>query len=216
MILFSYHRRMREARARGKAARIRAYQEAIVEAAERLFARQGVDATKMEGIAHEAGLSLRTVYSTLDGGKAELVDAIRSSRLTELVRFAVEAAESSAPPVDKLRSAWEKATDFFMAHPDYLKMHMREGYAWGLPAVVSARSRADAVSFREGVGAISAIVEEGRDQGVFSVDRPERSAQSIVTLQQVHLAEWLDDGEKDSSEVVFDRFWADVKRLLNV
>ena len=205
---------MQPAKTRARDARIRAYQQAAVEAAESLFARKGVDATKMDEIAAEAGVSLRTLYSVLEGGKAELVEAIRVVRLGELVRIAVGAAESDAPPIDKLRDIWARATDFFVTHPDYLRMHLAEGYAWGLPRIVSARSRTDADSLHDGMAAITSIIADGQRGGSFADEHPALLAQGIVALHQVYLADWLDGGEEDPAPL-FDRFWKAALRLMH-
>ena len=48
-------------------ARAGLYRQLVLEAAERSFAEKGFDATKMEEIAAESGLSLGTVYSVFAG-----------------------------------------------------------------------------------------------------------------------------------------------------
>jgi len=64
------------------ARRARALQgrRAIVDAAERLFVRDGLQATTIAAIAAEAGVSAETIYKTF-GGKTGLVRAIREHRL---------------------------------------------------------------------------------------------------------------------------------------
>jgi AcrR family transcriptional regulator len=192
---------------------VRVYQEAAIEAAELLFARQGIDATKMEDIAAEAGMSLRTLYSVLEGGKSDLVESIRLLRLGELVQIAVGAAGSGASPTDRLRALWLGATEFFLAHPDYLKMHLAEGFAWGLPGIVSARSGTDADSLRDGMAAITSIIADGQRSGCFVDERPDLLARAIVALHQVYLADWVDGAADDATEL-FDRFWRAVSRLV--
>ena len=65
-----------------KEARSALYRQLVFEAAEGAFAERGVEETKMEEIAAEAGISLGTLYSVFSG-KAELVAAIHEMRLRD-------------------------------------------------------------------------------------------------------------------------------------
>ncbi|MEM9174012.1 MAG: TetR/AcrR family transcriptional regulator [Myxococcota bacterium] len=201
-------------KSRAREARRNAYREAVLETAEHLFAERGIHETKMEEIAAEAGLSLRTVYSAIDGGKAELVQAIWDGRLADLRRIGEQAQSSEGDARDKLRSAFRLATGYFLAHPDFLRMQIRDGFSWGIPSVAAARSSAPATSYRDGVGAIEAIVEAGRVSGEFDVAVASLTTHSIVALQQVHLAAWLAAAREDDLDTVFERFWSDAERLL--
>ncbi|MGH2808397.1 MAG: TetR family transcriptional regulator, partial [Actinomycetota bacterium] len=49
--------------------------EAIVEAARRLFARKGIEATSLDRIAQEVGLTKGAIYSTFES-KVDLVEAV--------------------------------------------------------------------------------------------------------------------------------------------
>jgi len=204
------------ARDRARVLRARTYRDAVCEAAEHLFADRGIDATKMDEIAAAAGLSLATVYSVFAGGKGEIVRQIHRERLTELARFAVTEAASEAPPAERLRNAVRAAIAFFVAHPDYLRMHLREGHAWFMPTAVAAHSREGAEPWEEGVGALIAILERGVARGDFRASDARRAAKAVVTLEQLHLAEWIEAGERESAGEVFARYWADVEALLGV
>ena len=217
MILHFYHRAVSSARTRAKAARTQAYQEAIAEAAEELFAANGVGATKMEDIAEAAGLSVRTMYSALEGaGKADLVARIRAQRLEVLTEIGVRSAAREGAPLARLRGSFEEATAFFIEHANYLRMHLRDGFAWGLRDAVSGYSADSAQSFRDGVGAIASIVAEGAESGAFAVERPDRTTNALVMLHQVHLSDWIDRGGEDAPETVFAGFWRDAERLLGL
>jgi AcrR family transcriptional regulator len=204
------------ARQRARDLRERAYREAVCEAAETLFAERGIESTKVEEIANEAGLSVATLYSVFGGGKAEIVRSIHRARLGELVQFAVEEAERDAPPEAGLRRAVRSAVSFFMAHPSYLRMHLREGHAWCMPEAVASHAREGAEGWADGVGAMISIIERGVAQGRFRSDDAGRTGKAVVMLQQLHLAEWIEDGQWDGPEVVFDRYWADVEALLGL
>jgi AcrR family transcriptional regulator len=94
--------------AKDREAFIESRQQEILEAALRLFARQGTDATPMEAIAREVGLTTGTLYLYFESKQAlfeELVrryslrpdveygiDHLRDRPLPEVVRFLVGAA----------------------------------------------------------------------------------------------------------------------------
>jgi AcrR family transcriptional regulator len=202
------------ARERARTLRARAYREAVCEAAEQLFAERGIDATKMEDVSAAAGLSLATVYSVFSGGKSEIVHRIHRERLGELAGFAVDEAARGAPAPDALRRAVRSAISFFVAHPDYLRMHLREGHAWFMPMAVAAHARQGAESWEEGVGALIEIIDHGIATGAFRAGDARRAAKAVVTLEQLHLAEWIEEGEQETADEVFARFWSDVEALL--
>ena len=195
---------------------MRAYREALLEAAEQRFATHGIDDTKMEDIAREAGLSLGTLYSVLEGGKAELVATIHQTRLGELVGSAVDARDAEGPPDKRLKLLFERAVHFFLGHPSCLRMHLREGSGWGLGSVAAMHSTERLELFGAGVGAIVDLLEEGMKAGIFDIENPERTGRAVVMVEQVHLFDWLERGEIDGPEIVFPRIWNDVERLLGI
>jgi len=73
-------KRPRRYDATGRRARARQTQAAIVAAAQRLFVRDGFQATTIPAIAAEAAVSQETIYKTF-GGKTGLVRAIRERAL---------------------------------------------------------------------------------------------------------------------------------------
>jgi AcrR family transcriptional regulator len=204
----------RSARDRLREAREAAYCEAIVEAAERLFGDRGIDGTKMDDVAGEAGMSIATLY-TVFRGKAEVVNAVHRTRLATLTAPSVQAAAESGPADVRLRDTLRQGIALQLEHPHYVRMHLREGFSWGLPSAIAAHTPAATQFFAEGVeGALAEIIAEGVSQGVFETDSAGRSARAVVMLQQLHLADWIDGGERDSADAVFTRYWADVERLL--
>jgi AcrR family transcriptional regulator len=88
-------KRRRVATTRPLAAPALSRTRAIVDAAERLFVRDGFQATTIAAIAAEAGVSAETIYKTF-GGKTGLVRAIRERDWPETGRFARGAAVERA------------------------------------------------------------------------------------------------------------------------
>jgi AcrR family transcriptional regulator len=183
-------------------ARSELYRQLILEAAERIFAEQGVEETKMEEIAGESGLSLGTLYSVF-AGKAALVGAIHDTRLEEVLTRTADVARDLTSPIDRLLAGVRAYVEFFVVHPDYLRMHLAEGYAWGLGLVRSTGGRAEA--WIEGVARQTAVFALGIEEGVFYPGDPGLMARMMIAMQQVQLADWVEDGmERDADALIAD------------
>ena len=47
------------------------------------------------------------------------------------------------PPAEILLAAVGAYVDYFVSHPDYLRIHLRGGHAWGLASAAGARHDRD-------------------------------------------------------------------------
>ena len=74
----------------------------ILEAATRVFAREGFHSAKIEDVAKEAGVAHGTVYLYF-GGKDDLLISIFQENLEELVEYVGSEVEKEANAEDKLR-----------------------------------------------------------------------------------------------------------------
>lgn len=177
---------------RVRRARSELYRQLVLEAAERIFAEKGVPDTKMEEIAAESGLSLGTLYSVFSG-KSEIVRAIHETRLGEVLQRASDVARGLRDPLEMLLRGVRATVEFFVLHPDYLRMHLREGYAWGLGEAAGA-SREQAAAWREGVAMQRALFARGVQEGIFHPGDPEVLTRMMIAMQQVQLAAWVEGG----------------------
>ncbi len=195
---------------RARQARSQLYRQLILEAAERTFASQGVEETRMEAIAAESGLSLGTLYSVFPG-KADLVRAIHETRLREMLQQAVDLGRERDDPLELLLRGVRSYVGYFVAHPDYLRMHLREGYSWGLnEAAAPAGERAAAWS--EGVAILTGLFRRGIESGVFHAGDPEVCARLMIAMQQVQLAVWVEDGMRRERGELIAEVEAQVRR----
>ncbi len=174
---------------RAQQARQALYRDLILEAAEAIFAEQGVEGSKMEEIAQAAGLSLGTVYSVFEG-KAAIVDALHGSRLREIIAAANEAAREHEGPLDMLVAGVRTYVEYFLAHPDYLRMYVAEGASWGTPAAGGGRANRSA-AWAEGIALQARLFGRGIEAGVFYDEDPDRLARTMAAMQQVRLADWV-------------------------
>jgi len=164
----------------------------VLEAAEKSFAEKGFDATKMEEIAAESGLSLGTVYSVF-AGKPDLMRAVQATRNREILALASTAAGQAAGPLERLLAAVRAYVEFFVSHPEYLRIHLRGGHAWGL-AGAGSRSRSQAHAWDEGIDLYAALFEAGIAAGVFHSGPARLLARMMIAMQQVQLADWVERG----------------------
>jgi AcrR family transcriptional regulator len=182
------------------------YRARIVEVAEVLFAKKSVDASKMEEIAEEAGLSLGTVYSVFRG-KSAILEAVHETRLRELLDSSVAATRNLEDTVAILVAGVRGYVEYFLANPDYLLIHLRDSTSWGLPMQGSSPR---AVAWEEGQATLTGILERGIGEGVFHSEDPSRLARACAALGEIRLGDWLAGGMKEDSEVIL----SDVERQL--
>ncbi len=174
------------------------YRGLILEAAEPLFAEKGIDATKMDEIAEGAGLALGTVYSVFRG-KSAIADGLHETHLGELISQANAAARDLNQPLDMLIAGIRAYVLYFLAHPDYLRIHLDLGQSWGLPVRGgSPRAAAWEKGHRHQVD----LIERGIEEETFYADDPSRLANHLAAMQQIRLAEWVVGGMKEDPESI--------------
>ncbi|MAG33798.1 MAG: hypothetical protein CL908_23200 [Deltaproteobacteria bacterium] len=190
---------VKQGRARLRDARERLQREFLIEAAERCFAEKGVEGTKMEEVAREAGLSLATIYE-LHASKAGLVRCVHEVRLEELNDRMQASAQGIGQPFDALMAGVRAAVENFMVHPNYLRINLREGHAWGLKEIKTPLPPAVEKSWHRTLDWMVPIFEEGIRRGVFYPDSPPLMARRTNAHVQVQMASWLEDPERLSAE----------------
>jgi AcrR family transcriptional regulator len=179
------------------------YRRLVFEAAERIFAQKGFEDARIEEIAAASGVSLGTLYSVF-AGKPDVMRAVHEARNREILARSARAAADAAGPLEQLLAATRASVEFFVDHPDYLRIHLRGGHAWGLDAA-AARSRSQAHAWDEGIELYSGIFESGIADGVFHPGSPRLLARMTIAMQQVQLADWVERGmPQDTAALVGD------------
>ncbi len=182
---------MTAAERRLKTLRLEAYREAILDAAEPVFAEGGYDETRVSEVADAAGVSVGTLYGVV-GSKAELYAAVLSRRLPELLTVAREAALLGRSSLDHLERGIDGYLRYLLAHPDYLRIHLRAGGAWGL--VPQGASDAQLAAWEAGLELEASLLALAMDDGYVIDEDPVRLARMIAAVHQVQLAHWVDGG----------------------
>jgi len=178
-------------------ARQEAYRQLVLESAERLFAEGGVDETRIEKIAREAGLAPGTLYSVFPS-KAAIVGEIREGRGGELFRFAAERAAATDTALDRLLAFHRASLEFFLEHPDFLRIELNEGLTWTREP--SGRNANWVRAFEGFARDIEHCIADG---SVRSGD-PNGYARALLALEQSQLAQWVEDGMKRDPQAVVE------------
>jgi AcrR family transcriptional regulator len=182
------------------------YRMRVADAAEGLFAEKGVDSSKMEEIAEEAGVSMGTLYSVFRG-KSAILETLHETRLRELLHASVSATRGLDDAVDILVAGVRGYVEYFVAHPDYLRIHIRQSTSWGLP--IEGRSPR-AILRAEGHATLTRTLERGIEEGAFYRDDPNRLARACAAIGEIRLGDWLVGGMDEAPEEIL----GDVERQL--
>jgi hypothetical protein len=124
--------------------------------------------------------------------------AVHEVRNGEILGCAAEAAQSAQGPLPALLAAVRAYVEFFVGHPEYLRIHLRGGHAWGL-AGAGSRSPSQAHAWDEGIDLYAGIFERGIAAGIFHPGTPRLLARMMLATQQVQLADWVERGMCDEA-----------------
>lgn len=177
------------------------YREAILDAAERVFGEEGYEATKVQRIAEESGVSLTTLYSVAKS-KWEIYRAVHRRRLDEVMQLAQGIFARDTSALQKLIAGTRMQLEFFMSHRDYTKMQLKEVTAWS--SIELLRSPEQVEGLGMGLAHFAALFRQGIDEGYFVVDDPELMARMAIACQQVRLAIWMEGGCEEEPGRVAD------------
>lgn len=187
--------------------RAEAYRAVVRRAAERVIAEHGFAGARVEEIAKEAGVSVGTIYRAYPGKKREIYRDLQVQRGTELIGrtqgVGIEAWRRRGDVLDGILAGLGALAEYFMRHPDYLRIVLREEKAWASGPV--RQSAAQTVMWNEGMGGAEDAIRQGIAAGLLVADAPEIMARTSVAMQQAHLAYWLEAGQRERPEQVTAR-----------
>jgi AcrR family transcriptional regulator len=200
----------RQPRHDARQARTDVYRQHIFEAAEQVFAERGFEAATLQEIGKRVGLSMGTIYSVFPS-KLDMLQAIldaRGQEILELVRGVSTRALSARAALNGLLEGY---VDFFVGHPAFLQMHLRQGSAWILSPGNGGSTRA--AVWTEIHSLQADIFGRGVDDGTFVAEEPGFLAKLFSAIDQVLLADWVDNGMKAPREELLVRLQAIVERV---
>lgn len=185
------------------------YRSVILEAAERELAEHGYEAVRIQEIAARAGISVGTLYGVFPG-KWEIYVAVHAHHVQALIGLGAEMAKGAKSALVALREGSVMYTRYLAQHPDYLRMHLREGYAWTTSA--QFRSGEQIEGWSQGIALIASLFAQAIEDGDVYEGDPKRHAKLMVGMQQVLLADWVERGMREDEAslehevlILFDR-----------
>jgi AcrR family transcriptional regulator len=177
------------------------YREAILDAAERVFGEEGYEATKVQRIAAEAGVSLTTLYSVLQS-KWEIYRAVHRRRLSEVMSLTQGVLQKDMSSLDTLIAGTRMQLAFFMERRDFTKMQLKEVTAWSTIELLRSPEQVEALGV--GLDLFAGLLRQCVKDGFLIDDDPELMARMMIAAQQVRLAMWMDRGCEENPERVAD------------
>ncbi len=174
-----------------RAGRRREREREIIAATRLLFDERGLQDAPIESIARAVGINKALIYRHFSS-KEELYVLTLSSYLADLAER-LEDVPTELDPVARLEDGWVRYTTFCLEHPAFLDcgLSLMRRSAEELREAIS-----DAIWIRLGqnmaacLGKLSQILAEGAEQGVFTVEDPDFTANLLYaqTLGTMHLA----------------------------
>jgi len=193
----------RAAKERIRDARQALYQEHILDAAEQIFAQSGYEEAKVVSVATAAGVSLATVYRSFET-KWDIYRAIHARRIAALTSHVRARIAEEDGTLERMLAGISAYIEFHMQHPHYLRMHLRDGYAWSSPRLLQ-RSPEQTEAWNEGLAMATRAFETGIREGLYlDEESPEFLARTMIAMHQVRLADWVERGMKEPVETVAD------------
>jgi TetR/AcrR family fatty acid metabolism transcriptional regulator len=171
----------------------------ILDAAIRVFARQGFHATRVSDIADEAGVAYGLVYHYFRS-KDEVLGELFVERWSLLLSAIEETDRTGATPREKLAAVAAFIVDSYRHDPELMKVIIVE-----VTRAANSFGRTHLEEIRRAYQSIAKIVEDGQKQGVFRDDvAPMFASMSFYGAIEQLLSGWIFD-VIPASETDFDQ-----------
>jgi AcrR family transcriptional regulator len=167
----------------------------ILDAAVRVFARQGFHTCRVSDIADEAGVAYGLVYHYFSS-KEEILDTLFLERWDVMLAAIAEADAAKPAPRDKLGAIAAFIIDSYRHDPDLMKVIIVEVTR---AANTFARTHLDKI--RDAYSQIAGIVARAQDEGSFRREiTPEFAALAFYGCIEQVLTGWIFDFEPAGEE----------------
>ena len=160
----------------------------ILDAAMRVFARQGFHTCRVSDIADEAGVAYGLVYHYFSS-KDQILDTLFLERWNVMLAAIAETDRSERSPRDKLAAIAGFIVDSYRYEPDLMKVIVVE-----VTRAANTFGRTHLAKIREAYAQIAGIVERAQADGIFRSEiTPEFAALAFYgSIEQV-LTRWIFD-----------------------
>jgi TetR/AcrR family fatty acid metabolism transcriptional regulator len=158
----------------------------ILDAAVRVFARQGFHTCRVSDIADEAGVAYGLVYHYFDS-KDQILDTLFLERWDILLRAIQQVDEESISAREKLYAITSFIVDSYRHDPDLMKVIIVE-----VTRAANTFGRTHLAHIREAYVGIAAIVERAQREGAFRADiTPDFAALAFYGAVEQVLTGWI-------------------------
>ncbi len=158
----------------------------ILDAAIRVFARQGFHSTRVSDIADEAGVAYGLVYHYFKS-KEEVLNELFSERWSLLLTAIEEADREGEEPRQKLEAVAGFIVDSYRHDPELMKVIIVE-----VTRAANSFGRTHLAEIRRAYDSIAKIVAEGQESGIFRRDiDPNFASMSFYGAIEQLLSGWI-------------------------
>jgi AcrR family transcriptional regulator len=162
----------------------------ILDAAVRVFARQGFHTCRVSDIADEAGVAYGLVYHYFSA-KEQILDTLFLERWDVMLAAIAEADASDIAPRDKLHAIASFIIDSYRHDPELMKVIIVE-----VTRAANTFGRTHLGKIRDAYAGIAAIVASAQADGVFRPQvTPEFAAQAFYGCVEQVLTGWIFDDQ---------------------
>ncbi len=167
----------------------------ILDAAVRVFARQGFHTCRVADIADEAQVAYGLVYHYFSS-KEQILDTLFLERWDVMLDAISEADSAAIAPRAKLRSIASFIVESYRHDPDLMKVIIVE-----VTRAANTFGRTHLDKIMEAYDRIAQIVARAQVDGTFRTEvDPKLAAQAFYGLIEQVLTEWIFDGKPVPSE----------------
>ncbi len=160
----------------------------ILDAAVRVFARQGFHTCRVSDIADEAGVAYGLVYHYFSS-KEEILDTLFLDRWDVMLAAIAEADSTQSTPREKLYAIASFIVESYRHDPDLMKVIIVE-----VTRAANTFGRTHLTKIRDAYALIAAIVARAQDEGLFRTEiPPEFAALAFYGLVEQVLTGWIFD-----------------------
>jgi AcrR family transcriptional regulator len=188
----------------GPTARGMARRDEIIDAAVRLWAKRGYDATGIADVCEEANIGKGALYHHV-GSKEDILFEIHNRFVDPMVQYGRELLESELAPAAAITALGHRLIQTIASNRDECAIFIREYIALSSERFESVREKR-----REFARIVSELILRGIDAGEFDDQIPVDLATHAFLALHNHVYAWLrEDGELKPDEVadVFDRIF---------
>jgi AcrR family transcriptional regulator len=158
----------------------------ILDAAVRVFARQGFHTCRVADIADEARVAYGLVYHYFSS-KEEILDTLFLERWDIMLKAIAEADERERSPREKLHAIATFIIDSYRHDPELMKVIIVE-----VTRAANTFGRTHLAKIREAYQQIAAIVARAQAQGIFRSEiQPAFAALAFYGLIEQVLTQWI-------------------------